>query len=56
MEINHVDDESALLGQARGGRLREKQRRFQVAAHEVVPLRQGDLTDRPRVKTRRSVD
>jgi len=56
VDIDHVDYEPALLRQAGRRRLREKQRRFQVAADEIIPLRKGDLPDRGRVKTRRIVD
>jgi hypothetical protein len=56
MDIDHVDDETVLRAQTGRGRLREKQGRFQVAPHEIVPLRHSDLPDRRRVKTGRVID
>ena len=56
MDVDHIDDESALRPQAGRGRLRQEQRRLQIAAHEIVPLRQRDLADRRRIEARRIVD
>ena len=34
------------------GRLREEQRRFEIAAHQIVPGRRRDLADLRRIKRR----
>jgi histidine ammonia-lyase len=56
VDIDHIDDESALPGQARCGGLREEQGSLQVAAHEVVPLGERDLPHRGRVEAGGVVD
>ena len=42
--------------QVRQQRLGEKQRRLQIAAHEIVPLLLGDGTERGRIEIRSVVD
>jgi len=43
MNVDHIDDDSALLCEVRRRGLRQKQGRAQIAPHEIVPRRMGDL-------------
>jgi len=56
MDVDDVDDESTPLGEARDRRLGEKQRRLQIGAHEVGPLRPGNLPHGGGSKARGVVD
>src|SRR5258708_37783430 len=56
MNVDHIYDEPVLRPETRCGRLRQEERRLQVAAYKIVPLRQSDLADRSWVEARRVVD
>ena len=55
MNIGNIDHRPACGSQMRRGSLRQKQRRFEVAAEQVIPRRQIDLAKRRRKKTRRII-
>ena len=44
------------VAQAGRGRLRQEQRRLEIAAHQIIPLRGRDRADRSRVERRGVVD
>ena len=56
MDVDDVDDQPALRPKARCGRLRQKQRRLQIAAHQVVPMGLRDVAHRGRIEGGRAVD
>ena len=56
VDVGNVDDAAAACRQRRGGRLREKQRRLQVHAEQIIPLRFAYFVQRRCIKRRRIVD
>jgi hypothetical protein len=56
MNVDHIENESALLREVRRRSLRQEQGRAHVAAHEFIPPGPGDLAHRRRVERRGIVD
>ena len=56
VHVDDVDDDAARRAQRRQQRLGQEQRRFEIAADEIVPLLRRDGAERRRIKIRRVVD
>src|SRR5688572_9417465 len=56
VHVDDVHDDAARRAQRRDERLRQEQRRFQVAAEKIVPLLERDRADRRGIEVRRVVD
>ena len=56
VDIDDVDDRSAVLGKPRRGGLREEERRAHVRGEKFVPLRRSRRGKRRRIERRRVVD
>ena len=56
VDVGKIHDRAAALGEERRGGLADEERRLEVGAEEIVPLRLGGGVDRGRVEARGVVD